>query len=115
MQARYSYEHLSVCPSVCLSNAGIVTKRQHLAKKGSTRKRPIAKALHLEGHPDFAPVDLAYYHHFLGFLFENVAFWEVPSGNHKCRSRGATPLVTLNKQQIRTDFAINLRCLLHML
>ena len=26
-----------------------------------TRKRAIAKALHLEGHSDFAPVDLAYY------------------------------------------------------
>ena len=27
------------------------------------------------------------------FLFENIAFWEVPCGNHKCRSRGATLLV----------------------
>ena len=58
-----------------------------------TRKRAIAKALHLKGHSDFAPVDLAYYQHFLGFLFENIAFWEVPRGNHKCRSRDATPLV----------------------
>ena len=31
----------------------------------STRKRAIAKALQLEGHSDFAPVDLAYYQHFL--------------------------------------------------
>ena len=60
-----------------------------------TRKRAIAKALQLEGHPDFAPVDLAYYQHFLFFLFENVAFWEVPPGNHKCRARGATPLVNV--------------------
>ena len=58
-----------------------------------TRKRAIAKALQLEGHSDFAPFDLAYYQHFLGFLFENIAFWEVPPGNHKCRARGATPLV----------------------
>ena len=58
-----------------------------------TRKRAIAKALQLEGHPDFAPVDLAYYQHFLGFLFETIAFWEVPPGSHKCRSRGATPLL----------------------
>ena len=36
-------------------------------KNERTRKRAIAKALHLEGHPDFAPVDLAYYQHFLGF------------------------------------------------
>ena len=33
-----------------------------------TRKRAIAKALHLEGHSDFAPVDLAYYQHFLCFF-----------------------------------------------
>jgi len=66
-----------------------------MQKEKETRNRAIAKALHLEGHPDFAPVDLAYYHHFLGFLFENIAFWEVPSGNHKCRSRGATPLLNV--------------------
>ena len=82
-----------------------------------------AKALQLKGHSDFAPVDLAYYQHFMGFLFENIAFWEVPHGNHKCRlaylmltsgvaprdlhsrgvapralqcsSRGATPLVNI--------------------
>ena len=75
---------------------------------GATRKRAIAKALHLKGHSDFAPVDLAYYQHFLRFLFENIAFWEVPPGNHKCRlaylvltrgvanvdkGRGAMPLV----------------------
>ena len=48
-----------------------------------TRKRAIVKALQLEGHPDFAPVDLAYSQHFLFFLFENIAFWEVPPGNHK--------------------------------
>ena len=39
-----------------------------------TRKRAIAKALHLEGHSDFAPVDLAYYQHFQVFWFENIAF-----------------------------------------
>ena len=33
-------------------------------KKALTRKRAIAKALHLEDHSDFAPVDLAYYQHF---------------------------------------------------
>ena len=43
----------------------------------TTRKRAIAKALQLKGHSDFAPVDLAYYQHFLGFLFENIAFYEV--------------------------------------
>ena len=59
----------------------------------NTRKREIAKALQLKGHSDFAPIDLAYYQHFLFFLFENIAFWKVLRGNHKCRSRGATPLV----------------------
>ena len=83
-------------------------------KTSKTRKRAIAKALQLKGHSDFAPVDLAY-QNFLDFLFENIAFWEVPRGNHKCRSRGAMPLSTINKQEIRTDFAVNLRCLLHTL
>ena len=45
------------------------------------------ESVQLQGHPDFAPVDLAYYQHFLAFLFENIAFWEVPSGNHPCRAR----------------------------
>ena len=62
-----------------------------LCKK--SRKRAIAQALQLKGHSDFAPVYLAYYRHFLGFLYQNIAFWEVPHGNHKCRSRGPTPLV----------------------
>jgi len=41
--ARYCCRRLSVCPSVCLSNACIVTKRKHLAKKSSimtNRKSP---------------------------------------------------------------------------
>ena len=73
-----------------------------------TRKRAIAKALQLKGHSDFAPVDLACYQHFLFLLFENIAFWEVPPGNHKRRlaylmltrgvanidkGRGTTPFV----------------------
>ena len=37
-------------------------------KKKKTRKRAIAKALQLKGHSDFAPVDLAYYQHFLCFF-----------------------------------------------
>ena len=37
-------------------------------KLSQTGKRAVAKALQLEGHPDFAPVDLAYYQHFLGFF-----------------------------------------------
>ena len=85
------------------------------SKNLSTRKRAIAKALQHEGHPDFAPVDLANYQHFLGFLFENIAFWEVPPGNHKCSHVAPRPFPTLNKQQILTDFAVNLCCLLHML
>ena len=37
-----------------------------------TRKRAIAKALQLGGHPDFAPVDLAYYQHFLGSFCSKI-------------------------------------------
>ena len=37
-----------------------------------TRKRAIAKALQLKGHCDFAPVDLAYYQHFLGFFGSKI-------------------------------------------
>ena len=66
-----------------------------------TRKRAIAKALQLKGHSDFAPVDLAYYQHFLSFLFENIAFWEVLRGNHKRRSRGATPLVNNKLESVQ--------------
>ena len=50
-----------------------------------TRKRAIANALQLKGHSDFAPVDVAYYQHFLFFLFENIAFLEVPPSNDKYR------------------------------
>ena len=59
------------------------------------------------GHSDFAPVDLAYYQHFLGVLFENIAFWEVLRGNHKCRSRGATLLVNVKLEcvQLRKHIA----------
>ena len=39
-----------------------------------TRKRAIAKALHLEGHADFTPVDLAYYQHFLCFCWKLMRF-----------------------------------------
>ena len=55
-----------------------------------TKKRAIAKALQLEGHPDFVPVDLGILSAFSVFLFENIAFWEVPSGNHPYRARGVT-------------------------
>ena len=82
------------------------------SKKVKTRKRAIAKTLQLKGHSDYAPVDLAYYQHFLFFFLENIAFWEVPHGNHKCRSRGATPLVNnklesvqLQKHCISNDIA----------
>ena len=66
-----------------------------------TRKRAIAKALQLKGHSDFAPVDLAYYQHFLLYLFENIAFWEDPRGNHKRRSRDATPLVNNKLESVQ--------------
>ena len=81
-----------------------------------TRKRAkYAEALQLEGHPDFAPVDLAYYQHFLGFLFENIAFWEFCLATTNADHVAPRPFSTLNKQQIRTHFEVNLRCLLHTL
>ena len=42
------------------------------AKYTETRKRAIAKALQLKGHSDFAPVDLAYYQHFLYFFCSKI-------------------------------------------
>ena len=75
--------------------------RWHVPNIDETRKRATAKALQLEGHADFAPVDLAYYQHFLCFLFESIAFWEVPRGNHKCRSRDATPLVNNKLESVQ--------------
>ena len=33
--------------------------------------------------------------------FENIAFWEVPRGNHKCRSRDATPLVNNKLESVQ--------------
>ena len=38
---------------------------------------------------------------FCFFLFENIAFWEVPRGNHKCRSRGATSLVNNKLESVQ--------------
>ena len=89
------FDHVLHGKSFCWATASLMTLPVKCKTK-TTRKRAIAKALQLEGHPDFEPVDLAYYQHFLGFfLFENIAFWEVPPGNHKCRARGATPLLNV--------------------
>ena len=76
-----------------------------------TRKRAIAKALQLEGHPDFAPVDLAYYQHFLGFFVrkycilgrfgkfrvatthaEHACFDKQATNSHTCCSQSAWSL-----------------------
>ena len=38
---------------------------------------------------------------FCFFLFENIGFWEVPRGNHKCRSRDATPLVNNKLESVQ--------------
>jgi len=43
-------------------------------KEKKTRKRAIAKALQLKGHSDFAPVNLAYYQHFVGFCSKILRF-----------------------------------------
>ena len=91
-----------------INNMRLIMECPALRNRDKTRKRAIAKALHLEGHSDFAPVDLAYYQHFLCFLLKNIAFWEVPPGKYKYKiaylmltrglanvdkGRGATPLV----------------------
>ena len=81
-----------------------------LVNNKKTRKRAIAKALHLEGHSDFAPVDLAYYQHFLCFLLENIAFWEVPPRKYTYRiaylilTRG---VANVDKGRGITSFVIN--------
>ena len=80
-----------------------------------TRKCAIAKTLQLEGHPDFAPVDLAYYQHFLGFFSKILRFGKFRLATTNAGHVAPRPLSALNKQQIRTDFAVNLRCLLHTL
>jgi len=80
-----------------------------------TRKRAIAKGLQLEGHPDFAPVDLAYYQHFLGFCSKILRFGKFRLATTNAENVARHPFSTLNKQEIRTDFAVNLRCLLHTL
>ena len=50
MQARSSYEHLSVCPSdrPSVTNAWIVTKRKHLAKKVQLENVAVANTLQLQ-------------------------------------------------------------------
>ena len=85
-----------------------------MAKK--TRKRAITKALQLEGHLDFAPVDLACYQHFLGFFVRKCCVlgssaWQRRNADHVA----PLPFSTLNKQEIRTYFTVNLRYLLHAL
>ena len=43
------------------------------------------------------------------FLLENIALWEVPRGNHKCRSRDAMPLVNnkLESVQLQRHYISN--------
>ena len=83
--------------------------------RNRTRKRAIAKALQLEGHPDFAPVDLAYYQHFLSFCSKILRFGKFRLATINADHVALRPFSSLNKQQIRTDFAVNLRCLLYTL
>ena len=66
-----------------------------------TRKRAIAKALQLKGHSDLRQSIWHIISIFWIFLFENIAFWEVPRVNHKCRSRGATLLVNNKLESVQ--------------
>jgi len=85
------------------------------------RKRAIAKALQLEGHPDFAPVDLAYIiSMFWVFCSKIFRFGKFRLATLTTNADHVTPrpFSTLKKQEIRTDFesiCYNLRCLLHTL
>ena len=54
-----------------------------------TRKRAIAKALQLKGHSDFAPVDMAYYHHFLFFFCSKI----LPFGKFRLATTNADLLI----------------------
>jgi len=70
-------------------------------QQNKTRKRAIAKALHPEGHSDLRQSIWHIISIFCFFLFENIAFWEVPCGIHKCRSRDATPLVNNKLESVQ--------------
>ena len=93
-----------------------ITKVNKHGNRNLTRKRAIAKALQLEGHADFAPVDLAYYQHFLGFFCSKILrFGKFRLATTNADHVAPRPFSALNKQQIHTDFAVSLRCLLHTL
>ena len=67
-----------------------------VAKK--TRKHAIVKALQLERHPDFAPVNLAYYQHFLGFVSKILRFGKFRLAITNADHVAPCTLSTLNKQ-----------------
>ena len=62
------YYPLELQINLCLNRADALFRTKAARETVRTRKRAIAKALQLQGHPDFASVDLAYYQHFLGFF-----------------------------------------------
>ena len=111
MQARSSYEYLSVCQSVYKRMYCDKTKAP--SEKSSTRKRAIAKALQLKGHLNFAPVDLAYYQHFLGFFCSKILrFGKLCLATTNAEHVEPRPLSTLNKQQISQSICVGcyIRC-----
>ena len=58
---------MSICLSIRLSNACIVTKHKHPAKKFN-QKACNCESIATQRQSDVAPVVLAYYQHFLGFF-----------------------------------------------
>jgi len=71
-----AYNHLQKHKNRGLSSIKGNRDRQSASFISKTRKRAIAKALQLNGHSDFAPVDLAYYQHFLFFCSKILRFGE---------------------------------------
>ena len=61
-----------------------------------TRKRAIGKALQLKGHSDFAPVDLAYYQHSLGFFSKIMRFGKFRVAATNAGHVTRRPLSTIN-------------------
>ena len=75
-----------------------------------TRKRAIAKALQLEGQSIWHIISI-----FWGFCSKILRFGKFCLATTNADHVAPRPFSTLNKQEIRTDVAVNLRCLLHTL
>ena len=70
-----------------------VTVSVQMLQEEQKRKRLESVKLRRHCNSKATPISRQSISIFWVFLFENIPFWEVPPGNHKRRSRGATPLL----------------------